>query len=147
MAGRAGCRRPIALISKTAAGAEQPGNQTNETMTTTIRRNQGPDRRLARAAADAPFLSRLCARMNGRLARPDRSHTAKLLARMGHRMRRDPRYVARRWLRRFAGGAWHLGGSHVARLHFGPGIAFVGFCAESFRPIKAALIRAGKEGV
>lgn len=45
MAGRAGCRRPSALISKTAAGAEQPGNQTNETMTTTIR-NQGPDRRL-----------------------------------------------------------------------------------------------------
>lgn len=29
-----------------------------------------------------------------------------------------------RWLNRFVGGYWYHGGSHVARLNYGPGIAF-----------------------
>lgn len=80
MAGRAGCRRPSALISKTAAGAEQPGNQTNETMTTTIRRNQGPDRRLdghpARGAGVLREGEASNTRMLGRLTREKRKQVA-----------------------------------------------------------------------
>ncbi len=37
---------------------------------------------------------------------------------------RDPRDVARRFLRRFLGGQWHVGGNHIARMNYGPGIAF-----------------------
>jgi hypothetical protein len=34
---------------------------------------------------------------------------------------RDWRYVAARYLRRFVGGEWHVGGHHVGRLDFKPG--------------------------
>jgi hypothetical protein len=39
------------------------------------------------------------------------------------KVKRDVVMIAYRWLRRFAGGEWYRGGSHVARLNYGPMIA------------------------
>lgn len=80
---------------------------------------------------DAPALASLHERLNGRKPRPMRARRLPML--------RDPSDVAWRWLRRFVGGTWYRGGSHVARLHFGPGIGFVGFRNDSAKPIRAVL--------
>ena len=68
---------------------------------------------------DIAILTRLAGRMEGRKPKP----VAPSLRRPGLTFLRDPATVAHRYLRRFAPGAWHRGGHHVARLFHGPGIA------------------------
>lgn len=54
---------------------------------------------------------------------------------------RDPRDVARRFLRRFLGGQWHVGGNHIARMKYGPGIGFdAGWRNDRACEVKAWLI-------
>ncbi len=71
---------------------------------------------------DIAALARLAQRMTGRVTR---------LVRIGRfwrvRLHRDPVAIAYRYLRRYRPGPWHVGGSHVARLDFGPGIGFRGW--------------------
>lgn len=54
---------------------------------------------------------------------------------------RDWRHVAYRWLRRFVGGQWHVGGHHVGRFNFGAAIGEMRFDKRS----TVALIRGAKE--
>jgi hypothetical protein len=55
-------------------------------------------------------------------------------------VRRDPRNVAYRFLKRSRGGEWFRGGSHVARLHFGPGIAFPNWVNDRAVPVIPELL-------
>lgn len=61
--------------------------------------------------------------------------------------RRDWRSVAHRWLRRYVGGKWHVGGHHVGRLDGGPAIGSMrtsvgcGRLLEDGRLIRLWLIR------
>lgn len=90
-------------------------------------------------AKDVEALQRLLNLMTGRTIRPVR--TPRLRSLYGNEApRRDPRDVAWHYLRRVRGGTWYRGGSHVARLNYGPGIAFM------FTPgkgISIGLINAG----
>lgn len=56
--------------------------------------------------------------------KPKRLRTAA--ARLVPRLRwdREKRCIAYRYLRRYAPGPWYLGGHHVGRLNYGPGICF-----------------------
>ena len=55
-------------------------------------------------------------------------------------VRRDPRNVAWRYLRRVRPGVWFRGGSHVARLNFGPGMAFEGWVNDRAVSVVPTLI-------
>ena len=68
---------------------------------------------------DSIILTRLADRMADRRLPARRRQP---WARYGLILRIDPVEIAHRYLRRFAGGQWHRGGSHVARPNFGPGI-------------------------
>ena len=70
---------------------------------------------------DIELLTRLSSLFKSRPLPPMRRQPWR---RYGITLRRDPVEIAHRYLRRFAGGQWHQGGSHVARLNFGPGIGF-----------------------
>ena len=92
----------------------------------------------ARPALDAALLSVLVSKMTNRRPRSKRA-TVYPVTREPLRILRDPRDVAFRYLRRFAGGVWFRGGNHVARLHFGQGIGFLNFRndrADPIRPVK-----------
>ena len=68
--------------------------------------------------SDTAILTRLVKRLDGHVTRTTRYPRTLHL-----RLHRDPVDIAHRYLRRFAGGQWHQGGHHVARLFGGPGIA------------------------
>lgn len=55
-------------------------------------------------------------------------------------VRRDPRAVVFRYLRRFRGGLWYRGGSHVARYDHGPGIAWKDWRNDRAEGLKCSLI-------
>lgn len=84
---------------------------------------------------DVRLLIALQQRINGRVAKPLRKQWASIT------VRRDPCDVALRFLRLFAGGDWHRGGSHVARYHGGPGIGFPGWSNDRAQKIQAVTIR------
>jgi hypothetical protein len=71
-------------------------------------------------AWDLLALRYLADRLSKRGTRLRRDEIAKRLSRLGSLTVRDWRWVAWRWLRRYVGGSWTLGGHHVARPYFGP---------------------------
>lgn len=69
---------------------------------------------------DQTLLIQLTVKLNSRAQKP-------LVKQCCHTtVYRDRVNVAWRYLRRFAGGQWHRGGSHCARLNMGPGVGFRG---------------------
>lgn len=97
-------------------------------------------RTLARQAAteralDVSALARLLALLHGRTMRPLRRQRIP-----GQIMRRDPGAVACRYLRRIRGGHWHRGAAHIARHHYGPGIAWENWHACQAAPVACRLI-------
>lgn len=98
-------------------------------------------------AEDEVAVKHLVAKMEGRRAKPQRTVTAKLLKqRFAITMHRHPVLVAARFLRRFVGGCWHIGGNHVARNNYGPGIACPDFMNDRTKPIKAMAINLSAGG-
>jgi hypothetical protein len=106
----------------------QSDKQRQTTMTTMMTTTNSP-------GEDAEVLKRLVERMNGRRPRPVRNRRCATIT-----VYRNPRDVAKRWLKRFLGACWYVGGSHVARPCFGPGIAFVGWRNDRKTAIKARAI-------
>lgn len=89
-----------------------------------IQRYLAAEKALAKSQ-DTNALVRLFKLMTGRTLHGSRCGAGKLCKeRLGLTLRRGSVDVAWRYLRRVRGGTWHKGGSHVARLNFGPGIAF-----------------------
>ena len=86
---------------------------------------------------DELALRQLAHRLDGRVAKPRRG---ALVARLRCTVRRDPRDVVYRWLRRHRGGYWYRGGSHVARLNGGPGIGFLAWQNDRAERIRVTLI-------
>lgn len=84
---------------------------------------------------DIRLLIALQQRINGRVAKPLRKQRCQTV------VRRDPPDVSWRFLRLFAGGDWHRGGSHVARYNGGPGIGFPGWSNDRAQKIQAITIR------
>jgi hypothetical protein len=93
----------------------------------------------AERIADLSALARLFALLDGRTMRPHRRQRIPGLI-----LRRDPAAVARRYLRRIRGGQWHSGAHHIARHHFGPGIAW-SWSAEQTAPVACRIINATLE--
>lgn len=87
-------------------------------------------------ADDVRALTRLYCLLHGRIMQPMRRQICKLT------VRRDPRHLARRFLRRIRGGEWYIGGSHIARLENGPGIAWRDFKNDRSEPLQCFLINA-----
>jgi len=86
-----------------------------------IQRILAQNKELAKAD-DTAALVGLFKRMMGRVMPVLRHPMARRF-----NVRRAPRDVAFRYLRRVRGGEWYRGGDHVARLNFGPGVAFAGW--------------------
>lgn len=84
---------------------------------------------------EARILSALLRGMRGRVMPRLRRQACAVV------VHRDPRDVARRFLRRFLGGQWHVGGNHIARMNYGPGISFdAGWRNDNPCEVKAWLI-------
>ncbi len=98
-------------------------------------------------AEDEVAVKTLAAKLEGRKARPQRTVIAKMLKeRFAVTVHRHPVLVAARYLRRFVGGYWHIGGNHVARNNYGPGIACPNFVNDRTKPIKAIAINLSAGG-
>ncbi len=98
---------------------------------TAAKRDAAETRRLDRLT-----LAALVKRLDGRRPRP----LTHRLQRGRIRVYRDPRDIVFRYLRRFRKGDWHRGGSHVARLDFGPGIGFRNFRNDRRHKIQPILL-------
>ena len=94
----------------------------------------------ARPLKDGEALQRLHNKFRDRKSRPQRGDM-----RCRVRLLRDPRDVAYRYLRRFVGGSWFRGGSHVARYQGGNGIGFLGWANDRNGQIRP-ILTGGPEG-
>jgi hypothetical protein len=97
----------------------------------------------AKRAQDIRILTALASRLNARYPRRSHTPTSKRLAK-NHRIKiyRDPLDVIARYLRRKTQGPWHRGGSHIARLHHGPGIGIQQFRNDRRTKIQAIVLNA-----
>lgn len=92
----------------------------------------------ARDTRDAATLAALARMLEGRVMKPLRRQFSDRFT-----VRRDPRDVVRRYLRRARHAdsrPWHAGGYHVARLDYGPGIAWKQWRNDQAQPVQCHLI-------
>lgn len=83
---------------------------------------------------DLQVLTNLFKLLHDRVMQPLRCQRCRVT------VRRDPRGVVFRYLRRFRGGLWYRGGSHVARYDYGPGIAWKEWRNDRAEGLQCSLI-------